>query len=259
MARETALITGASTGIGEALARLFAQDGYDLIVVARSEARLRALAEELQRAHGTSVRVLPSDLSRDEAPAQLYQAVGGQPVDVLVNNAGVGLYGPFHSNPVDRELAMLHLNVNAVTHLAKLFLPQMVERRRGRLLNVASTAAFQPGPLMAVYYASKAYVLSLSLALSNELHGTGVTVTALCPGPTRTQFEERADLQQSRLFKLTPVMDVETVARAGYAGLMRGKALVIPGGLNWIMAQSGRFAPRSLVTAIVRAMQERAG
>lgn len=261
MDQQTALITGASTGIGAELARLFAADGYRLVLVARSRDRLESLATELSGQHGASVRVMGKDLADPAAPGQLYDelAAAGVRVDVLVNNAGVGLYGEFRSNDRKREMDMLQLNVVALTLLSKLFLPGMVERRRGRILNLASTAAFQPGPLMAVYYASKAYVLSLSQALANELQGTGVTVTALCPGPTRTEFESRADLSQSRLFKLVPASDARTVARIGYRGLMQGKPVVIPGLLNWLLAESVRFAPRRMATAMARAVQERVG
>ena len=177
-------------------------------------------------------------------------------VDVLVNDAGFGVYGPFSQTDGAKELEMIQVNISALTHLTKLFLPAMLERRCGRILNVASTAAFQPGPLMAVYYASKAYVLSFSEALANELAGTGVTVTALCPGPTDTEFQKQAGLEKTRLFSNPFVRDARSVARAGYEGMLSGKRIVIPGVANRLLAQSVRFAPRRFVTAIARSLQE---
>ncbi|HZC76160.1 MAG TPA: SDR family oxidoreductase, partial [Ktedonobacterales bacterium] len=196
---ETALVTGASSGIGEELARLFARDGYDLVLVARGKTQLEALAAELRQRHGVSLTVLATDLAQPAAAQAIYDELtrAGITVDVLVNNAGYATYGSFTEIPAETELAMLQVNMAALTHLCKLFLPPMVRRGSGRVLNVASTAAFQPGPLMAAYYASKAYVLSLSEALANELRGTGVTVTALCPGPTRSGFQSRAKMEDS--------------------------------------------------------------
>jgi short-subunit dehydrogenase len=178
------------------------------------------------------------------------------PVDVLVNNAGFGLNGRFAETDLDRELAMIQVNIAALTHLTKLFLKPMVERGRGRILNVASTAAFQPGPLMAVYYASKAYVLSFSEAIAEELGGTGVTVTALCPGPTATGFAEAAEMTNSRLFKLKKPMTSMDVAKAGYRAMQRGKRIVVTGAMNKLLAQSVRISPRALVTKVTRTLQE---
>jgi short-subunit dehydrogenase len=257
---QTALITGASSGIGLDLTRLFAADKYDLIFVARSEEKLRATAAELEREFGIGVTVLPGDLARPETPSQLYAQLEdqGRAIDVLVNNAGYGVAGHFaHETELRTELEMIQVNITALTHLTKLFLPAMVERRRGRILNVASTAAFQPGPLMAVYYATKAYVLSFSEAIAEELRGTGVTVTALCPGPTATHFAEVAEATNRRLFKYKTPMPSMDVARAGYAGLLRGQRIVIPGMGNKLLAQSVRFAPRRLATKITRALQEK--
>src|SRR5829696_4505545 len=230
----TALVTGASGGIGEELARLFAADGHDLVLVARGRDKLARLAEELGAKHGVGARVLASDLARPEAPREIFEelSAAGLSVDALVNNAGVGSYGLFAETDLKSELDLLQINVVALTHLTKLFLPGMIARRRGYVMNVASTAAFQPGPLMAVYYASKAYVLSFSEALSNETSGTGVTVTCLCPGPTRTGFQDRARLGESRLFSVLSVASAADVARAGYDGMMAGRALVVPGLMN---------------------------
>jgi short-subunit dehydrogenase len=252
-----ALVTGASGGIGEELARILARHGHDLVLVARSADKLAALAERLELDHGIKVRAIAKDLARPEAAAELHEALAaeGLAVDVLVNNAGLGLLGKFAEMGIDDIVQMLRLDVEAPTLLTRLFLPSMLERGSGRILNLASTAAFQPGPLMAVYYATKAYVLSFSEALANEVAGTGVTVTALCPGPTETGFSSRAGSEQSRLFK-GPTMDARTVAEAGYAGLMAGKPVVIPGLRNRLLAFGVRLAPRRVVTQIARRMQE---
>jgi short-subunit dehydrogenase len=257
---QTALITGASGGIGLELARLFAAGGYDLVLVARSGARLEEIAAELSGRHGIAARALPCDLAAREAPEELCRqlAVAGLAVDVLVNNAGFATFGAFVEIDLARELEELQLNIVTLTHLTKKLLPAMLARRRGGVLNVASTAAFQPGPMMAVYYASKAYVLSFSEALAEEVAGTGVTVTALCPGPTATGFQQRAAMQESKLFSgLLEVADAPAVAHAGYAGFRAGRRIVIPGLANRLGVQSLRFSPRALVTRVVKRMQER--
>lgn len=255
--RETALITGASTGIGLDLAWLAARD-FDLIITARNQSRLEQVAARLEEQHGNRVHVLPTDLSRPEAPASLFAEIGrrGLRVDTLINNAGFGAYGAFADTNVQTELEMIQVNVTAVTHLTRLALPGMLERRQGRIMNVASTAGFLPGPLMAVYYATKAYVISFSEAIANELKGSGITVTCLCPGATKTEFAKRADMENSRLFKLG-TMRSDDVARAGYRAMMRGKTLAITGTGNWLMVESLRFSPRKMVTAIARTVQER--
>ena len=247
----TALITGASGGIGLELARIFAEQGYALVLVARTRERLEEIAVELKP---TPVQVLAKDLALVGAAEGIHREV--PKVDVLVNNAGYGVYGPFVKTPLDDELGMLQLNMTALVVLTKLYLPAMVAAKNGKILNVASTAAFQPGPLMALYYATKAFVLSFSEAIGNELEGTGVTVTALCPGPTATGFQARTKLEKSRLIKRMKVMDARTVAEAGYRGLMAGKPVVIPGLMNKLLAQSVRFSPRWMVTKIARKMQE---
>lgn len=258
--RKTALITGASSGIGLDFAHLFAEGGHDVVLVARGEEKLKALAEELSSKHGVRAVALPADLADAAAPAKLVEALKarGLTVDVLVNNAGFASYGAFAEADAENELRMIQVNVTTLTALTRLLLPDMVARKAGRILNVASTAAFQPGPLMAVYYATKAYVLSLSEALANELDGTGVTVTCLCPGPTKTGFQERARMEESKLVKGKDIMDSRTVARAGYDGLFRGQAVVVPGFMNKMLATSVRFLPRGAVTRIVRNTQERA-
>lgn len=258
MKKLTALVTGASGGIGEELARLFAADGHDLVLVARSQDKLARLAAELEGKHGVATHVLAADLARAEAPREIFEELhaGGVTVDALVNNAGFGTYGLFAETNLKSELDLLQVNVVALTHLTKLFLPGMLARRRGYVMNVASTAAFQPGPLMAVYYASKAYVLHFSEALTNECGGTGVHISALCPGPTETGFVAAAGMGDSKLFDRT-VMDARTVAVEGYRGLLEGKAIVIPGFSNNLLARSIGLFPRSLVTRVVRGIQEK--
>lgn len=255
--RKTALITGASFGIGQELARIFARENHNLVLVARSADKLRQLASELEKAHGTRSLILASDLTEPGSPAYLLDQTtrADIQVDVLVNNAGFGQYGMFAESDLEECLRQIQLNVTTLTHLTRLYLPGMIERKSGRILNVASTAAFQPGPLMAVYFATKAYVLHLSEALANELHGTGVTVTCLCPGPTATEFHKRANATGQRLLKFG-AMDPRTVAEDGYRALMAGKPVVISGFKNWLVAQSVRFSPRRMVTAIARKMQE---
>jgi short-subunit dehydrogenase len=255
---KTALITGASGGIGYELALLFADNGFDCILVARSQDKLNQLAARLEREFRVKTLVLPKDLSKPTAVDEIYEAVGAasMPVDVLVNNAGFPVFGLFTETDIKTELEMLQVNIVALTELTKLFLPGMIQRRSGRILNLASTAAFLPGPLMAVYYASKAYVLSFSEALANELRGTGVTVTALSPGPTRTGFQKRGVMEDSRLVQ-GQIADARSVALAGYRGLMAGKTIVIPGLSNKLIPWVVRLSPRGVVTRVVRRMQER--
>jgi short-subunit dehydrogenase len=263
--RRAALITGGSGGIGAELARLFARDGWDLVLVARSREGLEKVGSELAETHGIRYHAIPADLTDPAAPRAIHDEVQalGVPVEALVNNAGFGLMGAFVDNGKDtptelgRELEMLQVNVVALTHLSKLFLPAMVKRGRGYLMNVASTAAFQPGPLMAVYYASKAYVLSFSEALSVELAGTGVTATALCPGPTRTEFQAAANMEDSRLFRAAHVMTAAEVAEAGYNAMRAGKSSIITGAVNRVMAAGTRFVPRSIAARLAKMAQER--
>jgi short-subunit dehydrogenase len=255
--RDTALITGASGGIGEELADLCAAHGNDLVLVARSEDRLRKLADDLAGKHGIRVVVLPVDLADPAAPQRLCEELTAQgiEVDVLINNAGFGLQGPLAEMDVEAIIGMLQVNVAALTLLTRLLLPPMIRKGRGRVLNVASTAAYVPGyvpgPFMAEYYASKAYVLSLTEALANELQGTGVTATALCPGPTSTGFAERAGVAHANLFQ-SRVMAVEQVAREGFERMLRGHAVVIPGARNRWLARLSGVAPRSLLAKVVR-------
>jgi short-subunit dehydrogenase len=250
------LITGASSGIGAELARAFAKRGYPLVLTARREERLVALSAELGRSHGVPVEVMAVDLEDREAPRDLHEMLRerGVAVHTLVNNAGFGLRGYFASLPHEKQLAMIDLNVTALTSLCRLMLPGMIERRRGGILNVASVAAFQAGPYMAVYYATKAFVLSLSEGLHDEAKPHGVTVTALCPGPTESEFSETAGLKDSRLFG-SGVMSSAEVARAGVEGYEAGRAIVVPGARNRVGAIGAKFAPRFLSRRIAGLLQ----
>lgn len=258
MSRPVALVTGASSGIGLELATLLARGGHDLVFVSRNHRRLEDVARGLQEEFGVVVTVLAADLADPSAPGSVADELETRKleVDALVNNAGFGVSGFFSETPLDEELDMIRVNAAVPTILVKRVLPGMLRRRRGRILNVASTAAFQPGPLMAVYYATKAYVLSFSEALANETAGKGVTVTALCPGPTRTEFQKRAGVGETRLFRGPLVRDAKSVALAGYRGMMRGKRVVIPGLANRLLVQAERVTPRRWVTAVTRRVQE---
>ena len=255
--RPTALVTGASGGIGAAIARELATRGHDLVLVARSEPALHALANELVTAGGGEVTVLAADLARPGSGKDLASEVGrrGQTVDVLVNNAGFADFGKFADADLDKLMQMIQLNIATLTELTHELLAPMITRGHGRVLNVASTAAFMPGPLMATYYATKAYVLSLSEALTEELRHTGVTLTALCPGPTETGFQARAAMEESRLVKGRKIMDPATVARYGVDAMLAGRPVVIPGLKNKMQATAPKLTPRRFMPAIVMRLQ----
>jgi uncharacterized protein len=235
-------------GLGREYARLFAANGHQLVLVARSEDRLTELAAELSAQHLVVVKVMPFDLADPETPSRLFGSIerDGLSIDFLVNNAGFGMSGSFSELDAQRQLAMIQVNVAALTALTRLVLPGMVARGFGRVLNVASTAGFQPGPGMAVYYATKAYVISFSEAIAHELRGTGVTVTCHCPGATATEFSATADNADSKLFK-GGVAEAAAVAKHGYRAMMKGRVLSIAGPMNWLGAQTVRFGPRPVV------------
>lgn len=251
----TALVTGASSGIGLEFARLLARDGHSLVLVARDATRLERLAAELREAHGVAVIVHECDLSAPDCVQGIAAMLSDRAVevDVLVNSAGFNIYGPFSETDGLAELQMLQVNIVALTELTKRLLPGMLARRRGWVLNVGSTGSFAPGPFDAVYCASKAYVLSFSEAIAEEVVGSGVTVTALCPGATRTRFAERAGMARTRMFRAR-LADPASVAAAGYRGLLRGRRVVIPGLMNALMTASIRLSPRSTVASISRRM-----
>jgi hypothetical protein len=254
-ARPLAVVTGASSGIGAALARELARDGHDVILTARRAPELESLAAEL-RAVGATATVLPADLSVPGSAGTLAREIEafGRDVDVLINNAGFGDAGPFVTEDPERIDAMLELNVVALTALARAMIPGMVRRGHGRVMLVSSTAAFVPGPNMAAYCASKAYVLSLGEAIARELRRTGVTVTTLCPGATRSGFAEaaRADALPLYRSRIVPMMTSEEVARAGYRALMRGRPVLVTGFVNKLVAFSGRVFPRALVWPVAQ-------
>jgi len=250
---KTALVTGASSGIGLELCRLLARDGARVVMVARDEGRLQRASRWVQAEVPTAALTLvPADLAAVGAAAALHARVARDigDVDLLVNNAGVGLSGRFSKSDPDAVAGLVQLNVVALTELSGLFLRDMLAQRAGRILNVASTAAFLPGPGMAVYYATKAFVLSFSEALAEETAGTGVTVTALCPGPIETGFAARAGIEGSRLLRSPLVVPAAQVAEAAYRGALEGKRVVIPGLANKLMVEGLRLLPRSVAASI---------
>lgn len=255
-----ALITGASDGIGFELAHLHAARGGNLIVVARNTAKLEALKKNLEEQHRVIVHVITQDLSLPGAAALLYQTVNnlGLQVDVLINNAGFGDYGYFAETSAEKEEKMIQLNITTLTQLCKLFIKDMKSRGAGRIMNVASTGAFQPAPFMAVYCATKAFVLSFTEAVNNELKGSGVTMTALCPGPTTTGFEQAAAMGDSNLFKGPYVATAKSVAKYGYKAMMSGKVVAVHGWMNKLMVFSVRLVPRAMVVNIARMILKKA-
>ncbi len=255
---KTALITGASGGIGYELAKVFAANNHDLILVARSTDKLQRIRDELNQNQDLQVHVMSSDLSQAASSLVLFEQVQqeGLTVDVLVNNAGFGDYGPFADCDWAKQNALLQLNMVALTHLTRLFLPPMLARGYGKILNVASTAAFQPGPFMATYYASKSYVMSFTEALAHEVKGTGVTATVLCPGPTRgTNFQARAELGEVDFFKKLKLPEAAAVAQYGYAALERNQVVAVHGLFNRLLVFTNRLMPRQAVTNTVGQLQ----
>jgi uncharacterized protein len=252
------LLTGASSGIGFELAKIFAAKNHNLILTARSKDTLEKLAENLRKTHKVKVEVLALDLGLAESPSKLFQFCQDKhlKVDILVNNAGFGDNAVFVKSDWRKTAEMMDLNMKSLTHLCRLFLPGMVTVGKGAILNVASTAAFQPGPFMAVYYATKSYVLSFSEALNEELRGTGVYVTTLCPGPTISGFQQAANMDSSLLFKMK-VPSSRDVAQYAYNALMARRSVAVYGFMNKVMAFSVRFTPRTLLVRIVRKLQEK--
>lgn len=256
--RKTAVVTGASSGIGAELARIHAERGGDLVVVARRQELLEEFKGKWENSYGVTVHVLAKDLTQADAPRQIHDELQsrGVQVDYLINNAGFGNRGFFHEQDWAQNEAMIKLNILALTALTRVFLPQMIDRGSGRILNIASMAGFVPGPLQAVYYASKAYVISLSEALANELADTGVTVTVLCPGPTETEFTRRAEMKGVRL--LEKMASPRQVAQTGYDAMLKGKTVVVPGTLSKIVIHGLlRLSPRRLTVSISRALMEK--
>ncbi len=258
--KKTALITGASLGFGVEFAKNFAKDGHNLVLVARSIDKLNALATEIKSQYNVEVLVMGKDLSKMEQVQSIYDELQAKNIhiDFLVNNAGFGDYAFFHEAEYAKLEQMIDLNIKALTKLSHLFVKTMVTKGAGKIMNVASTAAFQPGPMMAVYYATKAYVLYLGEAMKNELEGTGVTITTLCPGASETGFQNAADLHESKLVKGKKLPTAKEVADFGYKAMMKGEMTVIEGTMNWINAQASRFLPRNWVLKVVRMVQERA-
>jgi len=252
---KTCLITGATFGIGYELAKIFAREKYNLILVARNKEKLEQIKSELQNPE-IEIFLLSKDLSNPNSPKEIFDFINSNnlSVDVLINNAGFGLLGPFHELELQTQLDMIQVNITSLVHLTYLLLPQMIERKSGKIMNVASTAAFQPGPNMAIYYATKAFVLSFTEALHAELKSEGITVTALCPGPTKTEFQKRARMENINLERssLIPYMSAEKVARIGFDGLMKGKRVVIPGTINKIGVMLVRFFPKKLILAVLK-------
>jgi len=255
---KTILITGASSGIGYELAMIAARNGHTVILAARRREKLQSLSDHLQTEYNATVFCIPIDLSEQGAPARLYQfvQVHNLHVDYLVNNAGFGDMHDFRDAEAEKLDEMIRLHVQSLTIITKLFLADMLRTGYGKIMHVASTAAFQPGPGMAVYYATKAYVLSFSQALSQELKGSGVTVTALCPGPTLSEFQEVAGMGKSPLFRIMPVPDSKKVAEYGYQAMIKGKRVAIEGLLNRVLANSVKFFPRAIVLPLIHTLQK---
>ncbi len=258
--KQVTVVTGASSGIGLELARVFAAHGHDLVLVARSEKKLLELKQDLEAKHSITAHVIRADLSTPTGTTELIETIQSHnlEVDSLVNNAGLGAFGYFGTEtPWQQEKEMLQVNIFALTELCKAFVPAMVARKSGKILNVASTAAFQPGPMMAVYFATKAYVLHFSEAIAEELEGSGVSVTALCPGATESGFQAAASMEESALFKNKKIPTSHDVAVFGYQSLMSKKRVAIHGLANCLLAQSVRFAPRIVATKLAKKFQEK--
>lgn len=245
--------------MGFELALLLAKDNYDLFLVDVDAEKLQQAKEEITALYPSEIQLLHKDLSQQNVSEEIFQALDGRTIDVLINNAGFGIFGSFNDTDWERDAAMLNLHVMTTTHLTKLVLKGMVARGRGKILNMSSLAAFQPGPLMSLYYASKAYILSFSEAIANELKGTGVTVTCLCPGQTKTCFQEvvsNGSKASENKIKFNIACPKE-VAEYGYEAMQKGKVVAVPGNFNKILSKLPRFVPRRTATAIIRKIQEK--
>lgn len=245
--KQTALITGASSGIGNALAHEFARNDFNIVIIAEEQDGLIRTENELKDNYNVEVTGIAKNLADEKAPREVYDQMIQQDIqiDVLVNNAGVGQREKFHETDIEKDINIIRLNIEALVRLTKLFVKDMVTRGEGKILNVGSVAGFQPGPLLAVYHASKAFVVSFSEAIADELEDTGVSVTVLCPGPTDTNFFERADMENARILQDGMVMDPEEVARSGFKSLMKDERIVIPGMSNKILTFTRRLIPKS--------------
>ncbi|MCG2462727.1 SDR family oxidoreductase [Flavobacteriaceae bacterium F89] len=257
---KTALITGASSGIGLELAKIHASKGGDLVLVARNISKLDELKSELENQYKVKIYTIGKDLSKNNSAQDVYDETTKQkiPIDYLINNAGFGDFGMFVETDWSKELQMINLNITTLTLFTKLYLRDMVKRKSGKIMNVASTAAFQSGPTMAVYYATKAYVLNFSEAVNNEVSDKGISVTALCPGATESGFQVAAEMEESALVKGKKLPTAKEVAQYGYASMLKGKTVAIHGMLNYILANSVRFMPRALVVKLTRKIQDKA-
>jgi short-subunit dehydrogenase len=252
MSENVVLVTGATTGIGYELSHLFGQEKKNLVLVARSKQKLEEVGEELKQKYGINVYIYPLDLALPDSPLNLYNFTQSKNlhVDVLINNAGFGIKGRVSEIPLNEELGMIQVNITSLVELTKRYLPNMIKEKKGKILNVASTASFQPGPFMSGYYASKAFVLHYSEGLAEEVADYGITVTALCPGPTITAFQLRAKMEETLLFKSPFTMTGKEVAQIGFDAMNSGRVVIISGIMNFILAQGTRLSPRFLVRKI---------
>lgn len=249
-----ALITGASSGIGFELSKIFAKNNYDLVMVSKDRKKLESSANEIKSLHNVTIKQIAIDLSKENSARKLYYMLPGK-IDILVNNAGFGLYGEFKDTDISAEQEMLHLNIVSLTELTKYIMKDMLAKGSGKIMNIASTAAFFPGPMMSVYYASKAYVLSFSVALANELKGTNVSLTVVCPGPTKSGFQEKANLGKSS-FSKHKMMGSDEVAEISYKGLIKKQLIIIPGTMNKFQAFASRIFPMEMLADMVRSYQK---
>ena len=253
-----AIVTGASGGIGFELAKLLAQDKYNLVLIARNINRLNEIKTQFENKYSISIITIQKDLSISESAKELFAEIKNKKIkiSILINNAGFGDFAYFAESNIDKQLSMIHLNITSLTELTRLILPEFINQKEGKILNLASIASFMPGPMMSVYYATKAYVLSFTEAISAELKGSGITVTALCPGPTKTKFFNAAEVDNPKFVKLLKASESSFVAEYGYKALIKGKVIAVPGFTNKFIISSIRFAPRAFVRFLIRKLSE---